>query len=113
MSIDEMANAIYELAKRGGVSFVEVEDLFGSKGFDYKGDLALSAGCKNIHFWYGWNQNAIDAMMKAQELGVRLVNDSVLVYYFDGKAWDVPIANVKKIKAGYKDEHWLPAVLCV
>lgn len=115
MNIDSIVDSAFKLIKgsRCAIAFTEIEQLFEVHGFDYKGDLAISVGIANVHVWYDWNKDAVDVLTQLQSRGIKLIDENILTYYFDGKAWELPIAtksNIRK-KVGYKEEHWFPASL--
>lgn len=112
MDKDTMAKIIYDFIKKhGGVSFVEVENLFRENRFDYKGKLMLGTPAPNIVIWLFWNEAAVDVMTKVIGMGAAFTCTSPLIYYYDGAAPNLPIAQTTR---GYKKEvHWLPVVLNV
>lgn len=107
-----MIDIIYDYIKRkGGVSFVEVEQIFTENGFDYEGDMMIACPIPNVIVWGFWNSAAIEIMYSLKSMGVELQTSSPLVYYIDGKALNLPLCKSDK---GYRKElHWLPAVMNV
>lgn len=115
-TVDEMANLICDFVKTSSKTFGEIENLFKENHFEFRGSLALASEYKNVHFWYGWNEEAIGAMMKAQELGCRVCPISPMEHFlicaYDGLPnWGFPIANYNGCKRGYKTEHWYPVII--
>ena len=112
MTSDEMSIIIFEFVKnrRGSVSFAEIDYLFETYGFDYKGDFLNGTNTDNVFVWGGWNEDACNAWKKAYKMGLHLDPCSELVYFFDGKSLNLPI--VRKV-TNYKKPHWLPCVINV
>lgn len=115
MNIDSVVDAAFKLIKgsRYAIAFTEIEKLFEEHGFDFRGDMAISIGIPNVHVWYEWNKDAVEVLMRLQDRGIVLRDESPLTYYYDGLAPNLPLASASNIrrKAGYKEEHWFPASL--
>lgn len=110
MTVDEMAVKIFELVKRqiGSTSFAEINFLFETYGFDYKGDYLIGTNDDNIFVWGGWNESAVNAWEKAFKMGLYLEPCSELVYFIDGVSLNMPIVRNART---YKKPHWLPCVI--
>lgn len=95
-----------------GTSYVEIERIFEQNGFDYKGNLAI---CSELYpalvFWNGWNQAAINIIdeLLYNELIVKKAAQA-LIYYIDGKALDMPIAQQYKKRVR---DAWFPIAFSV
>jgi len=101
---------VYRFIKNNeGTSYVELENLFTSLGFDWEGDLEIySDVCSNVIFWTGWNKDAIEVINSLQREGlIYKVPGEPFIYYIDGKALTLPIVR-KNIQ--YKTPHWLPVL---
>lgn len=106
-----LAKIVFDFIKEtGGVSLVEVENIFRENGFDYSGDYMLAIPAVNIVMWADWNEEAVAIMKEVIDMGAEFKSTSPLVYYYDGKALNLPIARTAK---GYKELHWIPVVLNV
>ncbi|MBP1534220.1 MAG: hypothetical protein IK999_08865 [Ruminococcus sp.] len=113
MENSRLAKIIFNYVKRkGGVSFVEFENIFRENGFDYKGHkMILYPDAPNIVVWLGWNQAAVDIIMEVIGMGAGFTLTSPVIYFCDGGALNLPIARTTR---GYKKElHWLPVVMNV
>lgn len=115
-TVDEMANLICNFVKTSSKTFGEIENLFKENHFEFRGNIALASDYKNVHFWYGWNEEAIGAIMKAQELGCRFLPitaaEHFLISAYDGLPYcKLPVANDDGCKRGYKTEHWYPVII--
>jgi hypothetical protein len=72
------------------------------------GELAISLNEKypNIVLWSGLSQEGLDSIQSLlKEKKIRFVEASVLTYFADGGALNLPIA---KRLTNYKKPHWLP-----
>lgn len=99
---------VYRFIKNNeGTSYVELENLFTSLGFDWKGDLEIySDVCSNVIFWTGWNKEAIEVINSLQREGlIGKVPGQPFIYYIDGKALNLPLVRTYR---QYKSPHWLP-----
>ena len=107
-------NAKHELIKyierNNGVSFAEIEHVFDSIGYDYKGDICSSpAQYPHIIYWFGWNDDAFDLLDEVKkEKNLQFEPAQQFIYLMDGKCLNLPI--VKKLYQ-YKTDHWLPVVV--
>ena len=91
-----------------GASFVNIEELFDSLGYDYKGDQLIYTGERNenVIVWAGWKAEAWDIVNELLKEGkIKPEQVPVWVYFVDGKALSFPIV---KGNYKYKKEHWLP-----
>lgn len=101
---------VYRFIKNNeGTSYVELENLFTSLGFDWKGDLEICSDvCSNVIFWTGWNKEAIEVINSLQREGlISKEPGQPFIYYIDGKALTLPIVR-RNIQ--YKSPHWLPVL---
>ncbi len=97
------------IKKNDGTSYVELERLFDSLNFNWRGEYEIySNQCENVVFWNGWNEAAMNLINE-------LLHDKLifkepaqpLIYLIDGKSLTLPL--VKSI-IQYKKPHWLPVV---
>lgn len=95
-----------------GTSYVEIECVFKSNGFDFEGDLEIYDGeFDNIIFWSGWNEEAIMLMIELQHVGLITKEPAEpIIYLIDGKSLRLPL--VERIKQ-YNTPHWLPVAFVV
>lgn len=108
--MEQIKNAILDYIKtHEGTSYVEIENLFNKLGFKWEGDYCLcSEKNKNVIYWSGWNEEAVQILNELQEEGfIEKVPTEPLLYIIDGKSLNFPI--VKSFRQ-YKDPHWLPIV---
>ena len=112
MNKSAIAKIVFDYIKiKGGVSLVEVENIFSENGFDYTGDCMLATSAPNIIMWADWNAEAVAILKEIIDMGAEFSCSSILIYLYDGKMLNIPIAKSAK---GYKKElHWLPVVLNV
>ena len=99
----EMKKSIYDLVKRGSVSFVELSKIDG-----FKGNLSMELDDKNIILWDGISKeflHSLEELMK--EKRIYLKSTTILVYMADGAMLRLPIANSLR---KYKNPRWLPVV---
>ncbi len=106
----EIKTAVLDYIKKNdGTSYVEIERLFDSLSFDWRGDYEIySNQCDNVVFWDGWNEAAMNLINE-------LLHDKLifkepaqpLIYLIDGKCLTLPIV---KRAMKYKTPHWLPVV---
>ncbi|NYF57875.1 hypothetical protein [Micromonospora purpureochromogenes] len=108
------AQAALDLIRRHrtGTSFVEVVGAIDAAGVPTDGEAALcSSRDPNILYWVGVSSEVVDAVTEL--LRAKLVHlhpTEPLVYHIDGQVPMFPIAQ-RPPSAGYKEPHWLPAVL--
>ncbi|AHN22053.1 hypothetical protein [Lysinibacillus varians] len=95
-----------------GTSYIEIERIFDANKFNYEGNLDIcSSENRNIIFWRGWNEEAINILteLKRKEL-IEEVATSKFVYLIDGKVLNLPLVTGAY---NYKKHHWLPTVFKV
>ena len=90
----------------GGVSFVELHELFPDQG-----PLMWEMGAPNVILWAGMSQKFVDAMQEARPY-LDINPCHVLVYVADGSMLQMPIVT-EITKAGFKKPHWLPVTFSV
>lgn len=107
---------LYEFISECPRTFVEIEDFFERKEFDYKGELTLRPkGIENCIAWMGWNSKAIslisELLTEYDDTYAKYGSEGILMtYILDGKTINLPVTyNVKN----YKKAHWLPQLICV
>lgn len=105
MNLDKIKLELVALIKkRTGVSFVEIEDYFEEKGFEYRGSILICRNNENIVIWDGWNKKASDLIHELLESNlIRMTPTDELVYYVDGKILTLPIYRGKRLF-----KQWLP-----
>lgn len=105
MNLDKIKLELVALIKkRTGVSFVEIEDYFEEKGFEYRGSIVICRNNENIVIWDGWNKKASDLIHELLESNlIRMTPTDELVYYVDGKILTLPIFRGKR-----PFKQWLP-----
>ncbi len=100
------------IAGRDLVSFAELQEHVESAGFDASGDVSLVLpGDPNLVVWVGLSEGvftAVESLLKAKT--VFLYPCSWLTYLTDGKLLTLPTAK-RPPRGGYKNPHWVPAVL--
>ena len=103
----QIKQQIVEYVERmgGGVSFVELER--NVEGFS--GEYEFGILEKNLVFWQGVSNEAVDALNALMESGeVELVPTSPLTYHVDGAVPSLPVA--KQARA-YKEPRWVPIAI--
>jgi len=117
---DRIVDLVYS---RNFVSLIEVQELFERVGFDWRGTLAICwSGNEHVIFWYGWNEDACNAIGYAFKSGkimwepcTTLMSGLPGVYVIDGGCLDLPVITGKsmaKARNGtLKSDRWLPIVL--
>ncbi len=110
---DIVVKILQYIKKEDHVSFLEIERLFKSVGFPYKGSLPLCSDTdENILYWNGWNKGAIKIISKVLRDGGIFINPTdTITYVIDGGGLDLPIARNSDEK--YKVPHWQPITLNV
>ena len=101
---------VYQFIKNNeGTSYVELENLFTSLGFYWKGNLEICSDvCSNVIFWTGWNKEAIEVINSLQREGlISKEPGQPFIYYIDGKALNLPLVRTYR---KYKTPHWLPVL---
>lgn len=123
---EEIAKLIMEEIKtKPGLSFVEMEELFKSVGFDYRelykdnpdGKTGTIEGMRilpyeNLYVWAGWNKTAREAINYLMQHGYHYQQVPAWVYIVDGCILNNNLFQVAKGLKSYKKPHWLPAVIC-
>lgn len=113
MEKEKLIKTIYDFIKRnGGVSFVEIEELFEKNGFDYKGGkmLALPENPKMV-VWCHWTEEACGIIFELLNRGMVMKPASPLIYYIDGKVFPLNIPIAKEINENSNELCWLPVVM--
>lgn len=108
-TVDADVLAVEELiAKRRGVTFVEIGQLIEGRGIAAKGDLSLLIKDYNVVLWTGMSERFLEIVM-AMQARKRVIPKptSVLVYAVDGVLLTLPLA---KRNRRYKTPHWVPTV---
>lgn len=91
----------------GGVSFVELEQLFNKD--EVQGDYFLQSP-PNCIWWTGVSREFAESVWLCIDRGdIVPTPTSPIVYFVDGKAPNLPVAK-RPPKRGYKDPRWLPVV---
>lgn len=104
ISEEEMKNQIIQQCKRGGISFVELQDNVE----DFKGDVSFGYG-NNIFLWFNLSDQAchcLDDLIKSNT--IRAAGSTPFVYAIDGCIPRFSVA--KNVNHNYKEPRWLPVV---
>lgn len=103
------ANLLHRVQHYQWVSFAELANSAPEHFFE--GDLSYGFPDKNLFFWCGLSQEAVNALndLRAQNL-IKFDPTSCFVYYCDGRVLNMPIAN-RPPRNGYKKPHWMIVVI--
>lgn len=110
MTTEKIEQAIYEyIASHNETSFLEIEHLFESIGYDYHGDKDVrSADRQGVVFWALWKREATEAIVSVvKRPEVKMHATSILTYMVDGGYLNMPLVESKR---PYKRLHWQPVV---
>ena len=110
---------IDKIQKEEWLPFIEIEDFFKKKEYDYKGENALflpnkdGSSNENIVIWNGWNETTTKMICEILEenygkIAFKMVTNPI-EFACMGGGLNLPIA--QSIKRKYKTQHWLPGVL--
>lgn len=81
------------------VTFPEIEEFFRTKGYDYKGDTAVTLS-DGVVVWYGWGHKALRAFLELYNEGK--------VYLYQSKDAPTPPPTCGTSEVMYK---WIPVMI--
>ena len=100
----------YALSKQK-VDFVDVEYLFNTIGFDFKGKIKLQpSNNQSVLIWDEWNKDAVVVLKKLLSDGFFLDKIAAIHYnFFKCYISKLPIAT--SVQEKYDEMHWFPMVI--
>lgn len=113
LSESEVKTAVYKyIRENDGVSYAELEHVFESLGYNYKGDtVSCSDMSYYVVFWCNWSERAFKILGDlVREKKIERIPTERLTYFLDGKVLNLPTLTTA---AGYKRlkrDYWLPCV---
>jgi len=110
MTREEIKNKMESyIHEKKGVTFIELERIMTDAGFNWEGQMGFGVLEKNLIYWQGWNQDAIDLFNElTQEKAVETDTTAPLTYMIDGRVLTIPQATRYQ---KYKKPHWVPIIL--
>jgi len=109
---DQLKKAIKDyISENKDMSFANFMNSRSFKNFDIKGDMALVDDIRNIVYWTGLSEMAVDVFRELLNGGGYTLKPTVLIVYMaDGMALRLPRV-LRPPKKRYKEPHWLPTIM--